>query len=320
MEKRSRDIARRDIPIEKKESAKWLRGIEASREALARNLPSGRRSPRLIHVFDREGDVHEAFEQIVASSDGAVIRCNHNRRVLTRDGRGALAHEAVRAAPLLGTMSIDVPRKQGQKKRVAQIELRACQLTLTPNRGKYPKRKWIELSLLEVIESSPPNGARPLHWLLWTLEPLETASDAMRIVSIYKLRWRIEEFFLVLKSGCRIEALQFDTSERLAKVVALYAPVAVRILQLRDLSRLEPEAPCTVVLSEERWKSLWTYIHRKRPASGTPPPTIKEATLWIGRLGGHLGRKGDGMPGTRTLWRGWRDLELLVVMSQSLNH
>ncbi len=96
--------------------------------------------------------------------------------------------------------------------------------------------------------------------------------------------------------------------------MALYSPVAVRILQLREWSRLEPEAPCTVVLTDEQWQSLWTYIHRKRPTSGASPPSIRQATLWIGRLGGHLGRKSDGMPGVRTLWRGWRDLDLLSAM------
>ena len=272
----------------------------------------------MIHVFDREGDIHEVFEEILDSPDGGVIRCNHNRRVLTQDDRGALAHEAVTETQPLGSVRIDVPRKHGQKKRCARIEVRACRVKLTPSRGNYPARQWIDLNLVEVIEPRPPAKAAALRWLLWTTEPVETFDQAMAVVEIYKRRWKIEEFFLVLKSGCRIEALQFDTSERLAKAVALYAPIALRILQLRDLSRVTPEVACTIVLSDEQWKTLWTHIHKQPVPCGMSPPTIKQATLWIGRLGGHLGRKSDGLPGVRTLWAGWRDLALLTDFYKSL--
>ena len=118
--------------------------------------------------------------------------------------------------------------------------------------------------------------------------------------------------YYILKSGCLTEAVWFHTASRIEKVLALYSPVVARILQLRDLARLEPESPCTEALSENEWRALWTHIH-KRPASAkTPAPTLRQAVLWIGRLGGHLNRKGDGMPGVKTLWRGWRDLEMLT--------
>ena len=307
------DEAKAKRSIEEKESVKWLRGIRAARQAIESNLPEDRR-PRLIHVFDREGDIHDVFDLVTSGDDGAVIRSSHNRRVMTEDGRGALAHDAVRAAPLLGAVTIDVPRKQGQKKRQATVEVRGCKVTLTPRRDGPDSPRRFDLNLVEVREIDAPEGVTPLRWLLWTTEPIDTLAAALDVVRIYKLRWKIEEFNLVLKSGCRIEELQFETADRLAKVVALYAPVAMRILQLRDWSRLEPASSCTAVLTDEQWRSLWTYIHKKRPASGLSPPTIKQATLWIGRLGGHLGRKSDGMPGVRTLWRGWRDLDLLAAM------
>src|SRR5207244_12447198 len=101
--------------------------------------------------------------------------------------------------------------------------------------------------------------------------------------------------------------------ERLEKALVLYAGVAVRILHLRDLARCEPTTPCTEVLSEEEWQALYAHMHGETPTSKTPVPTVEQATRWIGRLGGHLGRKRDGMPGVRTLWRGWRDLTILVA-------
>lgn len=87
----------------------------------------------------------------------------------------------------------------------------------------------------------------------------------------------------------------------------------MRLLHLRDLARREPTAPCTEVLSEGEWQALYAHATGEVATSATAVPTIEQATRWIGRLGGHLGRKGDGLPGVRTLWRGWRDLALLVA-------
>jgi hypothetical protein len=173
---------------------------------------------------------------------------------------------------------------------------------------------------LEVAEKNVPEGAEPLHWLLWTTEPAQTLEQALAVLAIYKLRWRIEDFHLVLKQGCRIEQLQFETAERLAKAVALYAPIAARILTLRDLTRLNPEAPCTEVLSDTQWGTLWVAINHCPVPPGTAPPSVRQATLWIGRLGGHLNRKSDGMPGVKTLWLGWRDLTLMMEVYQAFVH
>lgn len=299
--------------IEQKESFKWIQGILGARQAIESAVGKDQR-PRLMHVMDREGDIFDVFELITNTTDGAVIRCSHNRRVIPKRGKGGHAHDIVRASALLGTIRTGVPRKHGQKARDAKLQVRACELTMTPQKSNGSTERWIDLTLVEVREPRPPEGIEPLRWLLWTTEPVRCLQQAIRIVEIYKLRWKIEEVFLALKSGCRIETLQFETADRLAKVVALYAPIAVRIVQLRDWARLCPNEPCNSILAETEWKALWTYIHKKRPGLGTPPPSLKQATLWIGRLGGHLGRTSDGMPGIRTLWRGWRDLDLLSAM------
>jgi hypothetical protein len=300
---------RKQRPIEEKESAKWLEGIRAAKRALEHHLAEGER-PQLMHVFDREGDIHEVFEEIVGGGDGAVIRCAHNRRV--SEPEVAYAHGVVRSQPVLGKIRVDVPRKHGQRKRKATLEIRSCQVTLNPNRSLHPHRRPLPLTLVEVWEPDPPQGVPRLHWLLWTTETVACLEDALRVVDIYRMRWVIEQVHLTLKSGCRIEQLQFETAERTAKMVALYSAVAIRIVQMHSRSRSEPDAPCTVVLNEEEWHVLYAAIHKKPPRKGARPPTLRQAVLWIGRLGGHLNRKGDGMPGVRTLWRGWRDLMMMV--------
>lgn len=266
---------------------------------------------------DREGDIHEVLQAVVEAGEGCVIRCEHNRRVQGPEESIAYAHEQVRQAPVLGRLQLAVPRKPGQVQRTAEVELRSLAMTLSPCRQRHPNRRPLRLTLVEVWESDPPPDVQPLHWLLWTTEPAATREQVLTVVQWYRQRWPIEEVHLALKSGCRIESLQFDTAERLRKALAIYLPIAVRIVQLRSLARVEPESPCTAVLSEDEWRTLWISIHRKRPPANTRPPTLRQAVLWIGRLGGHLGRKGDGMPGVRTLWRGWRDLQVRLVIYQA---
>jgi hypothetical protein len=299
---------RKQRPIEDKESVKWLRGIEAA-EAAIDALPA-RQRPRLIHVMDREGDIHEVLQHITDSPHGAVIRSAQNRCV---DGVIDKAHHAVAAAALLGSTRVDVPANHGQPRRKARLELRAVELTITPNLSRHPQRRSVTWTLIEAREIDAPAGVEPLCWLLWTTEPARTRAQVIAILAIYKLRWRVEDFHLTLKSGCRVEALELETAERLTKAIVLYSAVAVRLVALRDLARQDPDAPCTSILSPDAWQVLFAKFQLQTPQTDTPVPTVRQAILWIARLGGHLNRKGDGLPGVRTLWRGWRDLTVLVA-------
>ena len=195
---------------------------------------------------------------------------------------------------------------------MAAVEFRAVPVRLNPNRRRHPDREPIELNLAEVWEPHPPDGVEPLHWLLWTVEPIDSVAAVRRVQGLYQLRWHIEDYHKILKSGCRVKQLQFETADRLAKMAAIYAAIAARILRLRDLARQQPDDPCTLVLTDVEWQTLYAAIHHKRPPPRSPPPTLREAVLWIGRLGGHLNRKSDGMPGIKTLWLDWRDLLLLT--------
>ncbi len=299
---------RRQRPIEEKESFKWLEGLQRARERVAAEAVQDL-GPRLIHIMDREGDIHEVLETIADSSDGAVLRFEHNRRI---DDPCAYARPAVQASPLLGRTAVEVPRTHEKAARTARVEVRSRSVECIPSRCRDHRRRSFTMTLVEIREPAPPEGVEPLHWLLWTTEPAATLEQALAVGHLYSMRWRVEDMHLVLKSGCAIEKLQLETADRLAKAVVLYSSIAVRIVQLRDWAREAPEAPCTELLQEGEWRALWTAIHKQAPASEQPVPTIRQAVLWIGRLGGHLNRKRDGLPGVRTLWRGWRDLMMLA--------
>jgi hypothetical protein len=297
----------RKRPIEDKESYKWLEGVEAA-EAAIDALPDAER-PRLIHVFDAEGDVHEVMQRIEQSPHGAIIRAGQNRSVA---GDVHAAFDAVAASPVIGVKSLDLPARHGLKPRKAELQLRSVRLTTAPSHN-YPKRKPLSWTLIEVREVNAPSGVEPLHWLLWTTEPANSLAEVAEITRQYGLRWRIEDFHLTLKSGCQIEKLQLETADRLIKAIILYSAVALRIMALRDLARNKPTTPCTKVLGSDQWRALVAHFEKRQPTAGDKIPTIQQAVLWIGRLGGHLNRKRDGMPGVRTLWRGWRDLAILVA-------
>ncbi len=293
-------------PPEEKESGKWINGVDGARDVLY-TTAGFRPVPRLIHVMDREGDAYEVMMAIVDAGDSAVIRCAQDRRIDDPLGR---AHAAVRNQPVLCRQEIVVPRKTGAPERRAHVEVRSMQVTLVPDLERYPHAWPMAWNLVEVWEPAPPPGVEPAHWLLWTLEPAATAAEALEVVRKYTCRWPIEEVHLVLKSGCKVESLQLETWDGLEKAVTVKAAVAARIVSLRDLARETPEAPALGVLDEDEVEVLVC-----RFGKGIKPSelTIAQAVLWIGRLGGHLNRKRDGMPGVRTLWRGLHDLSVLVV-------
>jgi len=299
----------RQRPMEDRESYKWLEGVRATATAFTA-LPVPER-PHLVHVMDREGDILAVLEQVAAQGDSAVIRSCQNRKV---EGEPGLAHAAVQAAPVLGQTTVTVKASDKQPGREAKLAVRSValdlELTGTPVVSCRPWR----YNLVEVREIDYPGEVtEPLHWLLWTLEPAATLAEVERVLEIYRLRPRVEDFHLTLKSGCQVERLELETAERLQKALVTYSGIAVRILSLRDLARQEPQGPCTQCLSEEEWQVLSIHFTGRIPTSRTPPPTMEQVVKWLGRLGGHMGRKSDGMPGVRTLWRGWRDLQLLVV-------
>jgi len=295
---------RKARPFEDKESFEWVRGMRRTTKLRDRWSPK----TRLVHVFDSAGDVHEVLAEVVASGDDAVVRSGRDRCVAGEQG---LLRATVAAAPLLHRKRIAVPRKEGQRKRMATLEVRTAPVTITPS-SAYPTREALAVRAVWVHEAEPPPGVEGLDWLLVTTLPVDTVKQALRVIELYRLRWRIEEFHLVLKSGCRLEATQLKTAARIETLLALLCAVAVRVLQFTHLARLEPDAPCTVMLGEDEWRVLVAYSEQRAVAVGRAPPSLREAVRLIGRLGGHLGRKGDGMPGVRSLWRGWRDLCLLV--------
>ena len=133
--------------------------------------------------------------------------------------------------------------------------------------------------------------------------------QAVELLDWYRARWEIELFFLILKEGCRIEALQLGERERIETALALYLVVAWRINRLMRLGRTLPELPADVLLEVDEWKAA--YVLNKKPVP-KKTPALQDVIRLIAQLGGFLGRKGDGEPGAKTLWLGLRDVAVFV--------
>jgi hypothetical protein len=165
----------------------------------------------------------------------------------------------------------------------------------------------VEMTAIELKQLSEKQEwqEEPLHWKLLTTISISSVADALQCVTWYCYRWLIERFHYVLKSGTKIEELQLKQSGSLQKATHVYSIAAMRMMQMVYQSRETPNVSCEVVLTKEQWSVLYMVIHHTTVLPDKPP-TLGQAILWIGRLGGHLGRKSDGPPGLKTVWLGYQ--------------
>jgi hypothetical protein len=299
---------RKRVPIEKKESYKWLR-------ALMQTTPLIPPGTQAITVCDRESDVYEFIAKAEALKTNYLIRSSWNRAIQAKSEDYYL-WDYMDSRPIAGFVEIEVEAKRIAKQkvaenRIAKLEIRFAKIELRRN----PKKKMDYGECLPFLpsyavwakETEAPEGVEPLEWMLLTNVPVESFEQALERVHWYKLRWHIESFHKVLKSGCNIELCRLQTAERLEKYVTLLSIVAWRLYWMTHVSRVAPERPCSEILAEHEWKALACKIHNTK-SPPAEPPTIREAIRAIAGLGGFLGRKGDGEPGITTFWRGWQRL------------
>jgi hypothetical protein len=157
------------------------------------------------------------------------------------------------------------------------------------------------LNLVLAEESTPPEGATPIQWLLVTTLPIDSLEQVQQIVEHYSKRWQIEIYFRTLKSGCRIENRNFETLDRLLNCLAVYAIIAWKIMYLCRLGRECPELNCEVIFEPSEWKSVYMTVRHKDPPR--TPPSVNEMVRMIASLGGYVIRRST-QPGTQTLWLG----------------
>jgi len=221
----------------------------------------------------------------------------------------------VAAAPVLGTATLEIRSKEQCKKvqgnrqltlrtaRTAPLEIRACQVELVPPRRPHgQKLSRIKMWVLRAKELHTPAGQETIEWILLTDFQARTLKKALQILKLYTLRWQIEVFHKVLKSGCRVEDNPPEDIARLEPRLAVQMVVAWRIHYVALLGRECPDLPADVLFEDWEWKPVLVVVRGKQ--APLEVPSLAQMIAWIAKLGGHIGRKSDGPPGPQTIWKG----------------
>lgn len=270
-------------PIEEKESNKWLKSLEAV-EAARQACPE----TRFVSVGDREADIYDLFVLVRSAGVDLLVRAAENRRV---EAEERYLWAAIEATPVVATAEMKVPPRNGQAGRTANLAIHWREVSLRPPTGRT-KEKLPPVTIWAVwaIETAPPPNLPAVEWLLLTTVPVHSTQDALQRLAWYACRWGIEVWHKVLKSGCRIEARQLETAERLKRCLTLYAVIAWRVLYATMVSRSVPDVSCLALLNEPEWQALYCAIHNTTFLPPTPP-SLNQAVRWIAQLGGFQNRK-----------------------------
>jgi len=319
---------RKQLDYEQKESFKWEYSISRVAERFVDYIK------RIIFVLDRESDIYELLMYLIGNDLRYVVRASWNRK-LPESEQGIF--DRISSSPLLGKVLISVPQKGGRQHRKTTLEIRSCTLTLSPpirNNSLPPVQ-------LNVVQAQENIGEDPISWILLTSEPVETLEEVLYVLRCYGLRWKVEDFHKVWKTGgTNVEGLRLQSEGAILRAATVLAFVAVRLAQLRDES--EPEVlnertkmvilsdftksrnkrktikglsaakrPCTAILSPLEWQILWLKVEEGKPLP-RKPPNRQWAHTAIGRLVGWYDSKRTGRVGMKTFWKGYRMLQELT--------
>ena len=267
---------------------------------------------RWVHVSDCGSDVLEYMVECRRRGKDFVLRAQHNRLLeWSEDSAEADGHSAAHLHDYVRSLSaqegigysVHVQATKTQPAREARVAVTWGQVSLVPppqgsDLGK--EHGPLTVSVTRAWEPEPPEGARGLEWLQLSSLAVESAADALRIIDWYSLRWWCEDFHKCLKSGCTVERAQLDEADDIRRLLGFAAPIAVRLLQVRQAARQSPDLPAQAVV-----EPLMVEVLARRQKLASEVMTISEFWRAVARMGGHLGRKGDGPPGWQTLWKGW---------------
>lgn len=316
----SRGILTEEDELFESERYRWHKGIKRAAEG---------NFTEVICVGDREADGSDFFAVSAREGVKFVVRAKERlRKSGVHNGKSIV--DVLNEQPSAGEMILNVRTQKKQKpgdkrlrprfSRKAKLKIRFAEIQLrTQASSATIKATSEERSVRAVLveEINPPKGFDSICWLLFTNLKVNTFEQATDVLEIYKVRWEIENFHKILKSACNVEKAQLEQADSMKRLITILSIVAWRLHVLTKLQREDPMLACTEVLTEQEWQALFVVFNKSKNFP-KKPPSIKQATLWIAQLGGFIGRKSDGEPGSITLWRGWKRLihytEMYAVM------
>jgi len=281
--------------------------------ALSAKLPQ----TRIIDVCDREADFFELFdEQRQNPCVELLVRARHDRNITKEPFK---LFTAVKQAPVSSRVCVQISRKSARAKngkqkaqskrlgRMADMQIRFLKIQLRPahyNADKDP----IDLWVVHAVEENPPENTKAVQWFLLTTIQINSAADAEQCLRWYTLRWRIEDWHRVLKSGCRVEKLAHETATRLTRAIAVNLVIAWRIMLMTLMGRETAQLPAEVLFSDIEIKTLCAFAKKERLK---PPSLVGEAVRIVAKIGGYIGRNNDPPPGHQLLWQGYKEFQFM---------
>src|SRR6266566_4904514 len=285
---------------EERESDVWIRQVHA--------IGTPEPGSMWVRVGDRGADMFPFFQACRSTQTHFLVRAAQNRRVQQDEDEISYSLTQARSWPSQASRPFEVPARHGRPGRSTQLQLAFGHMTLLPPRhepraSKEPLTVWV----VRVWDEQAPAGEEPLQWILVTSVPTTTLEHAWERVDWYRHRWLVEDYHQCLKSGCRIEERHLQSVAGLIRLLGLLSPLAVRLLQIRERARQDPERPAHEVV-----EPLMLAVVAQR--SGQSPLTMTIGSFWteVARLGGYLARSHDGPPGWRTIWKGWLSLQTFL--------
>jgi hypothetical protein len=296
------------VPIEAKESMRWLENLRHSTDLLGE--PS-----RCIHIGDRESDIYELFCAAQQSGTKFLIRTCVDR--LAGDGQHTIAG-LMRRIKAKTTHQVEVRNAKGAVSQ-ATVKVKYQRLRIYPPVGKQKEYPPLMLTVIYAQEGSTPRGRDKIDWKLITNLPVHSRKDAVGMLSWYAMRWRIETFHKILKTGCRAEASKLRTAERIVNLIAVFCILSWRIFWMTMMNRVAPDASPLVALTRLETRLLDRLVPK---TAGEPWRSILSRSLTkVAQLGGYLARRSDPPPGNMVMWRGLSrltDIELGFLLGAKL--
>jgi hypothetical protein len=288
-----------------KESTRWIEGYERVAE-MAAELPE----TRLVYVADREADLAAlmARAQELGTPVDWLVRAKHNRCLPEGEGEKLWAYTT--AGEAMGEIAFTLPGGGKQKARKVCQQLWARKVELSDGKGGK-----LSATCIVAREIDAPEGVDPIEWRLLTNRDVSTLEDAVELIRFYQARWDIEIYFNVLKNGCKVEALQLSSIDRIERALALFMIVAWRVAHLMRMGRTCPDLDAALFFDPDEIRGAYLLSKKPQPSK---PPTLNELLRMIAKLGGFLARKGDGEPGVKTIWLGLQRVMDAATTLQSL--
>jgi hypothetical protein len=226
------------VPIEEKESVRWLQNMNESTTRL--NSPA-----RCVHIGDREGDIYELFCEAHKLGTHFLVRTFVDR--LAGDGEHTIADE-MNEVRVQGLHRIEVRNKQGDRCE-ATLEIRYRRIQVLPPIGKQKRYPPLTLYVIHAEERGSPKDHDKISWKLITDLPITSKDDAIEKLQWYAMRWKIEIYHKILKSGCKIEDSRLRTAERLLRLIAVFCVLSWRVFWMTMINRSAQGAPATVAFT-----------------------------------------------------------------------